>query len=130
MSTSGAPFDTRALARRSRVPPTSNSTGIPVLAVNGLATIRSTVSFQFPPHTLTTIGSAATATAGTIASTSTASQHAKRRRCIDALLLRQVDEKGPDARRRRKGRLRRGPATSQGGPTEPTKQMGPYHRPK
>ena len=41
------------------VPPTSNSTGIPVFAVNGLATIRSTVSFQFPPQILTTRGSAA-----------------------------------------------------------------------
>src|SRR5204863_7300913 len=38
-------------------------------------------------------------------------------------------EKGPDARRRGVGRLRRGPATSQGGPDEATKQMGPYRRP-
>ena len=43
------------------VPPTSNSTGMPVFAVNGLATIRSTVSFQLPPQTLTTSGSAARA---------------------------------------------------------------------
>jgi hypothetical protein len=35
-------------------------------------------------------------------------------------------EKAPAARRRRKARLRRGPATSQGGMTEPTKQLGPY----
>src|SRR6185369_5145705 len=58
-STRGLPLATRALARRSMVPPTSNSTGIPVFAVNGLATIRSTVSFQFPPQILTTSGSAA-----------------------------------------------------------------------
>src|SRR5205085_1006492 len=32
-------------------------------------------------------------------------------------------EKGPDARRRGVDRLRRGPATSQGGPDEATKQM-------
>src|SRR5438552_13853834 len=42
---------------------------------------------------------------------------------------RSVVEKGSDARRRGKCRLRRGPATSQGGATEATKQMAPYPRP-
>src|SRR5258705_12120891 len=54
MSTSGLPLATRALARRSMVPPTSNSTGVPVLAVKAFPITRSTVSFQLPPHTLTT----------------------------------------------------------------------------
>ena len=36
------------------VPPTSNSTGVPVLAVKAFPITRSTVSFQLPPHTLTT----------------------------------------------------------------------------
>ena len=36
------------------VPPTSNSTGMPVLAVKALPMTFSTVSFQLPPHTLTT----------------------------------------------------------------------------
>src|SRR5438094_45160 len=58
-STSGAPLATRALASRSSVPPTSNSTGMPVCAVYGLATTRSMVSFQLPPHTLTTRGAPA-----------------------------------------------------------------------
>src|SRR6266851_4108762 len=53
-STSGLPLATRALARRSMVPPTSNSTGVPVLAVKAFPITRSTVSFQLPPHTLTT----------------------------------------------------------------------------
>src|SRR5207253_694378 len=39
------------------------------------------------------------------------------------------DENGADARRRGKGRLRRGPPTSQGAPTEATKQMRHYRRP-
>src|SRR5260370_29272489 len=54
MSTSGLPLATRALARRSMVPPTSNSTVVPVLAVKAFPITRSTVSFQLPPHTLTT----------------------------------------------------------------------------
>src|SRR5512137_43618 len=54
MSTRGLPLATRALARRSIVPPTSNSTGMPVLAVKAFPITRSTVSFQLPPHTLTT----------------------------------------------------------------------------
>src|SRR4029077_16180019 len=54
MSPSGLPLATRALARRSMVPPTSNSTGVPVLAVKAFPITRSTVSFQLPPHTLTT----------------------------------------------------------------------------
>ena len=36
------------------VPPTSYSTGIPVLAVKALPITLSTVFFQLPPHTLTT----------------------------------------------------------------------------
>ena len=36
------------------VPPTSNSTGMPVLAVKAFPMTRSTVSFQLPPQTLTT----------------------------------------------------------------------------
>ena len=36
------------------VPPTSNSTGMPVLAVKASRSTFSTVSFQLPPHTLTT----------------------------------------------------------------------------
>src|SRR6266850_5491578 len=39
-------------------------------------------------------------------------------------------EKGSDARRRPSGRLRRMPHTPQGGPRAPTKQMGPYRRPR
>src|SRR5260370_37784639 len=54
MSTRGLPLAARALARRSMVPPTSNSTGVPVLAVKAFPITRSTVSFQLPPHTLTT----------------------------------------------------------------------------
>src|SRR5260370_30380061 len=54
MSTSGLALATRALARRSMVPPTSNSSGVPVLAVKAFPITRSTVSFQLPPHTLTT----------------------------------------------------------------------------
>ena len=42
---------------------------------------------------------------------------------------RTADQNGSDARRRRKSRLRRGPATSQGGATEPTTQMARFHRP-
>ena len=48
------------------VPPTSNSTGMPVLAVKLLATTFSSESFQFPPHALTTRAFCASA-AGTAA---------------------------------------------------------------
>src|SRR4029453_15983166 len=49
-----------------------------------------------------------------------------RRPCYNGRHHRQRREKAPDARRRGAARLRRGPATSQGGPPEPTTQMGSY----
>src|SRR5206468_11313653 len=61
-STSGVPFATRALDSRTTLFPTSYSTGTPVLAVKGLLTTRSIVSFQFAPQVLTTRGSAASPT--------------------------------------------------------------------
>src|SRR5258706_16272404 len=40
----------------------------------------------------------------------------------------QIDQNRPDARRRLSARLRRGPATPQGGPKDPTTQMAGFHR--
>src|SRR5207248_97810 len=83
-STSGAPLATRALASRSSVPPTSNSTGMPVCAVYGLATTRSMVSFQLPPHTLTTRGAPANEVADAAAAPST-TEAIRTRRSISGL---------------------------------------------
>src|SRR5689334_5241264 len=82
MSTSGAAFATRALASRSSVPPTSNSTGVPVLAVNGWATTRSMVSFQLPPQMLITSGSAARTAPGATMRTSSSDDETSARPII------------------------------------------------
>src|SRR5678815_5861056 len=68
------------------VPPTSNSTGMPVLAVNALPITFSTVSFQFPPHTLIT--SAFWAWAGVDARPSASSDATTRRASMASLLWR------------------------------------------
>src|SRR4026207_1712400 len=68
------------------VPPTSNSTGMPVLAVTAFPTPFSTVSFQLPPHTLIT--SEFWAWAGVDARPSASSDTTTRRTSMASLLWR------------------------------------------
>src|SRR5260370_39910342 len=111
MSTSGLPLATRALARRSMVPPTSNSTGVPVLAVKAFPITRSTVSFQLPPHTLTTseLWAWAVATGRHRAS----SDATTRRASMASLLFLLMCRAGDGGRERLGGRLH-GPADEVG----------------
>src|SRR5207302_2478323 len=60
---------------------------MPVFAVNGLATIRSIVSFQFPPHTLTTSGPWANDATGVIRMIASASHVTRDRRTMRASLI-------------------------------------------
>src|SRR4029077_12912372 len=103
MSTSGLPLATRALARRSMVPPTSNSTGVPVLAVKAFPITRSTVSFQLPPHTLTTSEFWAWAVA--TGRHRTSSDATTRRTSMASLLFRPRGRTGYGRRERLGGRL-------------------------
>src|SRR3984893_19116362 len=103
MSNRGLPVASRAWARRSMVPPPSNSTGVPVLAVNAFPITRSTVSFQLPPHTLTTREFWAWAVA--TGRRSTCSDATTRRGSRASLLFRRRGGTGYGRRERLGGRL-------------------------